>query len=167
MTQLRPSYTGIGSRLTPPEVLARMRVLAGKLEACGFVLRSGGARGADTHFEVGVRDRNNAEIYLPWPGFRGHWSSRCYVTAEAFALTARFHPHWSACSPNTKRLHARNGYQILGPDLASPSKFVACWTADGEASGGTGQAIRIAQAHDIPVFNLFDPTAEARLLASL
>lgn len=167
MSQVRPSYAGIGSRITPPSVLARMRDLAGALEARGFVLRSGGARGADTHFEVGVHDRNNVEIYLPWPGFRGHWSPRCYVTAEALALAARFHPNWSACSREAKLLHARNGYQVLGPDLASPSKFVACWTADGEASGGTGQAIRIANAHNIPVFNLFDPTAEARLLASL
>jgi hypothetical protein len=173
----RSCYTGIGSRLTPPDVLARMRKLAGELESRGFVLRSGGARGADTHFEVGTRSRLNMEIYLPWPGFNGHWSSRCHASHAALELAARFHPNWAACNTTARLLHARNGYQILGPGLDGdeflshtaglPSKFVACWTVDGEATGGTGQALRIAAAHNIPVFNLFDPTAEARLFASL
>jgi hypothetical protein len=173
----RPCYAGIGSRQTPPDVLARMRSLAATLERTGFVLRSGAARGADTHFEIGTRSRLSMEIYLPWPGFNGHWSSRCHVSHAALELAARFHPNWSACNTTARLLHGRNSYQVLGPDLnggeflanagGSPSKFVACWTADGKASGGTGQALRIAEAHGIPIFNLFDPTAEARLFASL
>jgi hypothetical protein len=31
---------------------------------------------------------------------------------------------------------------------------VVCWTSDGKASGGTGQAIRIAKYYEIPTYNL-------------
>ena len=36
-----------------------------------------------------------------------------------------------------------------------PSNFVVCYTPDGKASGGTGQAIRIAEYYNIPIYNLF------------
>lgn len=54
---------------------------------------------------------------------------------------------------------------MLGPKLDSPVNFVVCWTSDGKASGGTGQALRIAAdpAYAIPVFNLFDPKADQAL----
>ena len=51
-------------------------------------------------------------------------------------------------------LHTRNVFQVLGPSLDSPSEFLLCWAADGEASGGTGQALRIAATHSVPVYNL-------------
>ena len=47
-------YAGVGSRDTPPEVLARMTGIATKLYYLGYVLRSGGAPGADQAFEAGV-----------------------------------------------------------------------------------------------------------------
>ena len=42
-------------------------------------------------------------------------------------------------------------FQVLGVSLDSPAEFVLCWTADGEASGRTGQALRIAASHGLPV----------------
>jgi hypothetical protein len=56
--------------------------------------------------------------------------------------------------------------------LISPVKFVICWTPDGAIShagrsirtGGTGTAISIASANQIPVFNLQRPEHLARLL---
>jgi hypothetical protein len=50
---------------------------------------------------------------------------------------------------------------VLGHDLRSPSRFVVCWTADGRATGGTGQAIRIAEAYAVPVFNFGRTDADA------
>ena len=52
------------------------------------------------------------------------------------------------------KLMSRNAYQVLGESLRNPVDFVICWTKDGKASGGTGQAIRIAQDNGIPVYNL-------------
>lgn len=47
------SYTGIGSRSTPPEVLERLRDLAAALAREGYELRSGAADGADMACEEG------------------------------------------------------------------------------------------------------------------
>lgn len=156
----RPAYAGIGSRRTPADVLARMRALAGDLERLGYVLRSGGAEGADTHFEIGVRDRANTEIHLPWKGFRGHGSPHYGACPDALALAARHHPNWKACGPRARLLYARNGYQVLGRGLDSPAAFVVCWTPRGEVAGGTGQALRIAKVYGVEVFNLADASTE-------
>lgn len=47
-------------------------------------------------------------------------------------------------------------YQVLGYDLKTPSDMVICWTKDGGASGGTGQALRIAKDYNIPIYNLYN-----------
>lgn len=48
------SYAGVGSRETPPQVLAVMRSAARVLASRGWILRSGGALGADSAFEAGA-----------------------------------------------------------------------------------------------------------------
>ncbi len=78
------------------------------------------------------------------------------------------HPNWAACNDSARKLHTRNVYQVLGPGLGvvsheTMSKFVVCWTKDGKASGGTGQALRIAAKYDIPIFNLFFDNALEQL----
>lgn len=85
-------------------------------------------------------------------------------------LASRFHPNFGRLSQGAQKLMARNGYQVLGYDLASPSEFVVCWTPDGCTSratrtpdtGGTGQAIAIAEAHGVPVLNLANDDWESR-----
>lgn len=43
---------------------------------------------------------------------------------------------------------------MFGKSVSSPaSSFVVCYTKDGMASGGTGQAIRMAEDAGIQVFN--------------
>lgn len=161
MNKRKRFYAGIGAQLTPKPVCRRMTAIAVRLRERGYILRSGAADGADTAFELGAGE--DAEIYLPEPRFRGHRSPLYRITDTALELAERFHPAWHRCSPRARNFHARNCYQVLGYDLETPVEFVVCWTADGKASGGTGQAIRIATAHSIPVFNLFDPGALDRL----
>lgn len=146
-------YAGVGSRETPSAVCAQMTALARKLARLGWSLRSGGAEGADSAFETGAQGKQI---------FRAS-----AATPEAIALAAKYHPAWGRCSPFAKKLHARNGFQVLGPDLMSPSLFVACWTKDGGPTGGTGQALRVAAAYSIPVFNLYFADAERRLIDTL
>jgi copper oxidase (laccase) domain-containing protein len=100
-----------------------------------------------------------ADIFLPWKMFNNHPSPLHDVSDSALEIAARFHPAWDKLKPSVKKLHGRNVYQVLGIDLATPSKFVVCWTKDGKASGGTGQAMRIALAHCIPIFNLHNQNA--------
>lgn len=148
-------YAGIGSRQTPTMICNIMTLIAITAARQGYVLRSGAARGADAAFERGADQVNGQkEIFLPWRGFNGHDSPHHTVGDRAMAFSPQFHPNWEACSDAVKKLMARNAYQILGADLNDPVDFVICWTPNGSGSGGTGQAIRIAQALDIPVYDL-------------
>lgn len=147
-------YTGVGSRKTPKHVLGEILLLAKRLDDDGWTLRSGGADGADTAFEDGVTSLRK-EIFLPWKGFNNNPSQLYTICEEALKIAEQFHPAWFACSMPARKLMARNVYQVLGKDLKTPSKFVICWTPDIFASkGGTSQAVRIARAHDIPVYNM-------------
>jgi len=136
-----------------------MTKIAIKLAHSGYVLRSGGARGADLAFERGAGSAKR--IYL---------ASDSTLLAENIAR--KFHPAWNRCSPYARRLHGRNSFQVLGDDLKTPSDFLICWTPDGclthedrrRATGGTGTAISIADWHKVKVFNLATERHFARLL---
>lgn len=143
-------YTGIGSRKTPQEFLNLFTRIAKYLSTKDYILRSGGADGADLAFERGAI---NKEIYLPWKGFEGNSSNLIVEDEKAFEIAAKYHPRWNYLSQGARRLQARNSHQILGWDLNSPSDFVICWTKGGKCNGGTGQALRLAKDYNIPVFD--------------
>lgn len=152
----RNSYTGIGSRKTPDDILLHMMELASELEKLGYILRSGAAQGADKAFEAGVKDSDNAEIYLPWRGFENHNTGSYSIMPEAFTIASVVHPAWNRLKQGGQKLHARNAHQVLGSNLLKPSEFVVCWTPNGKEIGGTRTAIKIAQLRSIPVYNLAD-----------
>ena len=149
-------YTGIGSTKTPEKYLKIFEILATKLSNEGFVLRSGGAPGADSSFELGS-SLSMREIYLPWSGFQGKYiDNKQYflgVSDKSLKLAEKYHPAWNNCSPGAKKLHARNCHQILGKNLDSLSSLVICWTKGGKFVGGTSQALRIAKDFGIPIIN--------------
>ena len=64
-------------------------------------------------------------------------------------------------------MHARNTHQVLGADLKIPSLFVVCWTKDGQLKGGTAQALRLADLHSIPIYNLGAESLQCRGLTPL
>lgn len=147
-------YAGIGSRETPAETLNSFEYFGELFARKGFVLRSGGAKGADSAFENGCDKVNgNKEIFLPWKGFEGSDSKLYNISADALDVAATYHPYWKNLSDGAKKLQARNSYQVLGYNLDTPSNFIVCWTKNGKGGGGTGQAIRIAKANNIPVFD--------------
>lgn len=151
-------YSGIGSRSTPAPICQLMTRIATRLSSLGWTLRSGHAVGADRAFESGAGDRK--EIFL-----------KESASPEALLLAESLHPRWDLCNEVTRKLHARNCYQVLGLDLLTPVKFVCCWTPDGAekesdcsiVTGGTATAIRLADRYGIPVFNLFHPDRLERL----
>ena len=146
-------YSGVGARKTPPVVQEDMRRIAKSLRDQGFILRSGGADGADRAFEAGAGPAK--EIYVPWDGFNDSRDGAVPPDMQgAMELAARHHPGWRNCSPAARAIHARNVCIVLGGDLATPSAFLLCWTADCRASGGTGQAVRVARAYGVPVIFL-------------
>lgn len=146
----RSTYAGIGSRETPENVLYYMQNLAGGYARMGYTLRSGGARGADTYFELGCDiGQGPKEIYRPED-----------AKADAFKHAAQFHPNWYRLNQYAKALHARNSLIMLGPRLNDPVDFVVCWTPNGVKIGGTAQALRIAEEYQIPIENLGDELYE-------
>jgi len=167
------TYAGIGSRRAPAWALELAERAAEALREQGWTLRSGHALGMDQAWERGAG--RDAEHYLPWASFEmtswAYESGRVFEEPieAAYEMAAEYHPNWHALKRGGRALQARNCHQVLGRDLASPVAFVACWTPDGSLdgrgpdTGGTGQALRIAVAHSIPVFNLAVPEHRLRI----
>ena len=161
-------WTGVGSRETPKDIMELMTNISYKLGKNSWILRSGGANGADNAFEKGAWEtftEERPEIYIPWDGFNQRTESMGYIVAENLPvweeskkIASLIHPNWSACSNGAKSLHARNIMQVLGHDLRTPSKFLICWAKPdkyGDATGGTRTAWMLAKGHGIKRFNLF------------
>lgn len=162
--------TGIGTRKVPRAKdgavdtrLLRLIQEIGRASGPGnWTLRSGGADGMDTLFEV--HWAGPTEIYIPWPGFRNRFDgcSGAIVPVaserQALAIAETIHPNWKACSPTAKKLHARNINQVLGELLIMQSD--ACiYYADidpftSEPLGGTRTAVMLCRSLNIPTFNL-------------
>lgn len=157
-------YAGIGSRETPDDILVLMESIGYSMAKRGWYLRSGGADGADTAFLEGAMKGMDPEllepwpdIYLPWREFNGHpegpWHNQPYDWA--FPIAAEHHPAWGKLSRGARLLMARNVHQVLGSTLDGTwSEFIVCWTKNAKIAGGTGQALRIADRYEIPVYNL-------------
>lgn len=125
-----------------------------KMAKFKYTLRSGGAEGADTAFEKGADlGGGKKEIFLPWPRFNNHPSELCNPDPVTYEYV-KLHPKYAYLSRGAIKLHARNVHQILGKDLRTKSKIVICYTDENRKSGGTKQALRIANNFKIPIFNL-------------
>lgn len=165
-------YTGIGSRETPKAIQDMMERLARVLALRGWILRSGGADGADSAFEKGT-PADRRRIYIPWNKFSDRFhgqegailpekSFSPEICAQAREIASRFHPGWHNLKEPARKLMTRNAFQVLGDDLSTPSKFVWCWAPrakvkDGkiiDVDGGTGLAVRLAAYHGIPVYHM-------------
>ena len=149
---------GIGSRETPPNILEEMKKIGQHCQKIKVVIRSGHADGADWAFEQGAQDFCIA--YIPWKDFNTHLQSKARLWVPTFSdelmkTVSRFHPAPEKLTYGVQRIMARNACQILGRDLKEPSECVVCWTPDGKDSGGTGQALRIAEHHKIPILNMY------------
>lgn len=141
-------YAGVGSRETPELVLEWMRKIASYLGRNGWICSTGDARGADQAFrETCLKEKHPVKV----------WTVNSELLPEAIELALEIHPNPEAIKRSTHvtRLMARNCHQVLGADLITPVEFVVCWTKDGGPSGGTGQAIRLAEREGIRVYNLF------------
>lgn len=143
-------YTGIGSRITPIEVCRKMTIIAKTMNMHNYTLRSGGAIGADSAFELGS---TNKEIYLPWKNFNGNSSELYPPSDRAMSLAEKYHSHWKYLKEPAKKLLARNVHQILGHNCDTPTEFVICWCQD-ENKGGTSFALKIAKIYGIKWFNM-------------
>lgn len=151
--------TGIGSRETPDYVCARFVEMGAEARERGWWVRSGHADGADYAFEQGALD--HCIVYMPWMTFNkdkpilGKPRSQ-ELKDEVLKIVYKHEPYAEKLSNGVKLIKSRNVYQVLGENLQTPSDVVVCWTEEGQIVGGTGLAIKIAMANDIPVLNVGD-----------
>jgi len=182
--------TGIGSRETPESELILLTRIGAAVEKRDGRGRSGGAGGADLAFERGFSDPRNIDVIVPWKGFLPKGMSQRDVDAflgrprpasgpgapvmlpwdkreEAEEQASHYHPAWHKCTPGAKSLHTRNIPQVVGLQLDRPADAVVAWTKDGKATGGTGQAIRMAEDIGVPVANLKNPDERRAVMQAL
>jgi hypothetical protein len=146
-------YCGVGSRQTPVFICELFTEIAKELSG-EYILRSGGADGADTAFENGAGE--NKEIWLPWKKFNKNTSTLTFdKRATDILKTVIDDVHFSNLTDAAIRLHSRNVHQIMGLlDDNNMSSFVLCWTVDAQDNfGGTATAIKLAKKLGVPVYN--------------
>jgi hypothetical protein len=173
------SIAGIGSRKISAEVSKNIFTLGFLFASSGFTIRSGGAPGADTSFEMGavayhdLKQRypdlpgelasDYLQIFLPSYRFSNrvadevvyfHKATRP-LSKKAQDMASSVHPNWPRLSEFARLLMARNSHQIYGLELNDPVEKVVCYTPDGATNiitsktGGTGQALRLANIHGL------------------
>lgn len=186
-------YAGIGTRRLNKNSAYIMMRYACAMAFKGGKVRSGHADGSDLAFETGAKIAYDMmvklfgfepgaygrvlEIHLPWSGFNGQQKNEkvgYFHTnhPEAMAMAARFHPAWENLGRGPRGMMSRNSNQVMGLDMATPSRFIVCETPDGaydstmtsSKTGGTGQAIRVADAHGIKIYNLKNLEHRAKIL---
>jgi len=147
-------FTGVGSREVDEEGYELLYSASKFLSSKGYILRSGGAEGADHACEMGCDLVNGEkEIYIPWKGFNKSNSELIGACTKARKLASEIHPAWEKCSTWAKVMHSRNCYQVLSQSLDKPSDLLICWTSGGEVRGGTATSIKLAIKYNVPIYN--------------
>jgi len=158
------SYAGIGSRETPQEILKLMNQIGFLLAQNNVTCRTGAALGADQAFANGA-NMGGGKIHLsiPWGSYEQKWINTLIPSlleiqvldpnadTDAMLSVKHHHPYHDKLKQGAIKLHARNWLILYEAD------YVICYTSDGNAKGGTGQGIRIAEASGKYVYNLGNP----------
>jgi len=159
--------TGIGSREIDTIQFEICQNLATVLANKGWHLRSGGARGADTAWELGFTGSDRKTIYLPERNFNGRGNAPYFKVPsdwhelwfEAQEIARKIHPRFDAMAEFGQNAHTRNVFQVLGDDLKTKADLViACAEPNGRSvKGGTATAFNLAKALGVTTFNVWLP----------
>ena len=177
------SYTGVGSRETPDDILILMRRIGYVMAMKGISLRTGEAEGADHAFYKGVVDANDIhgvkfknEVFVAAAPKSHHYvndvvnifSGDSSFAIQEFRETAiMIRGSWDDLSYFGAMCHIRNVAQVLGGDGKSPSRGLICWAKPVNpikatdsimryVEGETNTAYCTAILHNIPVYNLHE-----------
>jgi hypothetical protein len=158
--------TMIGSREAPKDICDLFTELGVEVRERGWWARSGHAQGIDYASECGALKR--CIVYLPWESFNRQKEMLGIprtqpLRDEVLEIVYKHEAYAKNLKDAVKLIKSRNVYQVLGEDLESPSDIVVCWTEEGKVVGGTGLAIKIATANDIPIINVGDPNVASHL----
>jgi hypothetical protein len=158
-------YAGIGSRKTPITILKEIEKISKSLADNNWILRSGGAIGADTAFENGCKNSDNytnnsniCEVFLAKPNYNDVDDYAPYTMedwADSMDIAAKHHPVFYKLNYYIKCLHARNVMIILGADLHTPADLVIAYY-NPELNSGTKFGSKLATVYGVPVVNMFE-----------
>jgi hypothetical protein len=165
----------IGSRETPRRVLDLMSLMGLAFSKAGHFSYSGGAPGADKAW-LSRYDLSKSLAIIPYNGFNDLHTGPGVITwaemnnesrIKSYIKAKEVFPDLDSQRDIIKTLFCRNAMQVLGEDCVSPVDHVYYWTTvrNGEETGGTRIAIRIAQRHGIPCTNLNNKEVFERLKA--
>ena len=150
-------YAGIGARVIPKDINDDFEDIALTLARLNYTLRSGGATGADSAFEKGCDFGNGKkEIWYPWLKYKEicPYILESVIPEPVLVIARSIYDRWDSSTDIVQRLHARNVYQILGHNLATPVDFVVCWTDKPDTdTGGTQFGLHLAHCYGIKTYN--------------
>lgn len=147
-------YCGVGNGYIGAGITSILEEIGKVMAINGYVLRSGGGKGADSAFERGCDSvEGKKEIFLPEAGYNGSDSKLFDLPKEdeARKIAAKYHHSWNMISASIKKVMTRTSYEVFGEDLTDPVEFVIGYVTD---SGSAEQVLRVARAYNIPVYNL-------------
>jgi hypothetical protein len=161
-------YAATGNKEMPESFKPLIQRIGRNLEKAGYMLRTGGMEGLEDVIE---KSATKLELHLPFKDFDGKNSKFTYTSDFVKGIAKMFHTSFDTLKPVVQTFLAKNVRLVLGKDGKSPALFLVVWTEDGAETaaektfktGNSGNAIAIANAIKIPVFNLVRPDAERRL----
>lgn len=158
-----------GNARAPEQLKPLIAEIAGMLQSNGYTIRTSCMDGFDKMVQETVP---NAEIHAPWKGFNQVQNEASnFNSDECKEFAKRFLPEWSSIKDSQQAMYSKNVRLVLGKYLKQPCQIVIIWSEDGcegpanrtMQSGQAGHTSAIAKAMGIPVINLSNPNAVARL----
>jgi hypothetical protein len=161
-------YAATGNKDMPESFKPMIQRIGRNLQEAGLILRTGGMEGLEDVIE---KSATKLEVHLPFKDFDGKQSKFTYTSDFVKGIAKMFHTSFDTLKPVVQTFLAKNVRLVLGKDGKSPALFLLVWTEDGAETtaektfktGNSGNAIEIANAIKIPVFNLARPDAEQRI----
>ena len=161
-------YAATGNKDMPESFKPMIQRIGRNLQEAGLILRTGGMEGLEDVIE---KSATKLEVHLPFKDFDGKQSKFTYTSDFVKGIAKMFHTSFDTLKPVVQTFLAKNVRLVLGKDGKSPALFLVVWTEDGAETtaektfktGNSGNAIEIANAIKIPVFNLARPDAEQRI----
>lgn len=171
LTNLKLPKTAVitGNSKVPDNFRPLIQEAVSILRSHGYTVRASGMDGFD---KMVLECAQDAEIHLPWKDFGGvSNAASTYNSDECKEYAKRYLPEWGGIKESHQAFYSKNVRLLLGKYLKQPCQIAIIWSEDGcegpstrgPQSGQAGHVAALARAMHIPVINLNNPNAIARL----
>lgn len=100
-----------------------------------------------------VNDSSRVQRFYPYIEPQ---SNRHIPNEDAISISRSMFPHWNGINTHQRLMNASCIQMLLGPDLQSKVSFLVCHVASSNINTEGGRLLKIAEAHDIEVYNMVD-----------